>query len=316
MKKKNTTQKSVTVFAPASVANLGSGFDVFGLAIKGPGDEVTLTKNKGLGLRITSIKGDGGKLSCVPIENTAGVALLAFFKTIDKMPDVDVQITKKMPLGSGMGSSAASAVAAVFAANVLYGKPISKRALVTIAMEGERVASGTAHADNIAPSMLGGITLVRGGEKVEVLSLPVPSKLRVVVLHPNVHLSTADSRAALPKMLPLKTGITQWTNTASLVVGLYENDLNLVGRSMADVVAEPARKPLIPCYDEAKNAALKAGAKGCSISGAGPSVVALCEGPVTAVKVATAMLAVYSKNKIKAKAYVSAIDKKGARLLK
>ncbi len=314
MKKK--MKNSVRVFAPASSANLGSGFDVFGLAFQGPGDEVQLTRNTAKGLRITSIKGDGGKLSKKITENTAGVALLAFFAETGITPDVDVQIHKRMPLGSGMGSSAASAVAAVYAANELFGKPLKKQELVRIAMEGERVASGAPHADNIAPSMLGGITLVRAGKEFEVLSLPVPSKLRVVIIHPDIHLSTADSRAALPKTLPMKTAITQWTNTATLVAGLYENDLNLVGRGMTDVVAEPARKPLIPCYDAVKAAALNTGAKGICISGAGPSVLAICDGTATANIIAKAMLAVYKAHKIKATAYVSTIDKKGARLLK
>jgi homoserine kinase len=306
---------SVEVFAPASVANLGSGFDIFGMAIAGPGDVIRIEHNAGKGLRIRSISGDNGQLSKHPEENTAGVALMAFLNAIGVPQNFDLWIKKKMPLGSGMGSSAASAVAAVFAANTLLGSPMQKKELVRWAMEGERVASGAAHADNIAPSMLGGFTLIRSMDPFEVLQLPVPSGLHIVLVHPHIQVRTSDARAVLPKKVTMKSAIAQWANTAGLVSGLYENDIALLGRSMEDFIVEPARKSLIPCFDQVKNEAMKNGAAGCSISGAGPSMVALCKSISIAKSVGSSMQGVFSKNKIKNDLHLTRVDVKGARVL-
>ena len=311
----NNKLGSVEVFAPASVANLGSGFDVFGLALTGPGDIISVTHNAGKGLIIKTITGDKGLLSKVAEENTATVALKAFLQAIGKPLSLDVRIHKKMPLGSGMGSSAASAVGAVFAANILYGSPMKKEELVQWAMEGERVASGVAHADNIAPSMLGGFTLVRSMDPFEVLQIPVPKRMYVAIVHPNVHVRTSDARAVLPKNILLKTAIKQWANTASLIAGMYTNDIALIGRSMEDFIIEPARKSLIPFYDLVKEQAMLNAAAGCSISGAGPSIIAICDGVAIAKKVGDAMQHVFNKNKIKSHVYISPIDLKGARVL-
>ena len=312
MAKKSTF---IEAFAPASSANLGSGFDVFGMAIEGPGDYIKVQRNGLQELRIRSITGDGGRLSRNVEENTAGVALMSYLNALNESYGFDVWIRKKLPLGSGLGSSAASAVAAVFAANELLGRPMKKHELIRWAAEGERVASGAVHADNIAPSMLGGITLVRSLEEDEIISLPVPSDLHVVIVHPHVEVKTSDARKVLPSSVPLKTAIRQWSNTASLVAACYTNDIRLFGRSMEDLVAEPARKTLIPHYEEAKAAALASGALGCSISGAGPSILAVSNNEITASAIGKVFRGIYKKASLGCDVYVTRVDRKGARVI-
>jgi homoserine kinase len=308
-------KQSVNVFAPASSANLGSGFDVFGLAIAGPGDFLRLERSSANTVQIKSIKGDHGRLSRVTEENTAGVALLAFLDEIGERSGFTIYLEKRMPLGSGMGSSAASAVAAVFAANELLGRPMEKRALIRWAAEGERVASGAVHADNIAPSMLGGITLVRSLATEDVISLPVPPGMQLVIVHPHVEVKTSDARKVLPSSIKLKTAITQWSNTAALTAACFQSDLKLFGRAMEDLVAEPARRVLIPYYDLVKSAALDSGAIGCSISGAGPSILAITDSNAKALKIAQAMKAIYRKHSLGCDVHVTKVDRRGARVV-
>lgn len=286
------------------------------MAISGPGDELRMERNDAGMIRIRSITGDGGRLSKVVEENTAGVALQEFLNALGERTGFDLQLKKKMPLGSGMGSSAASAVAAVFAANEMLGRPMKKQELIRWAAAGERVASGAVHADNIAPSMLGGITLVRSIHSEDIISMPVPSGLQVVLVHPHVEVRTSDARKVLPASIPLKTGIIQWSNTAALVAACYTNDLKLFGRAMEDLVAEPARRVLIPFYDAAKDAALTNGALGCSISGAGPSVLAICDSPTIAKRVGAAMKKIYKDGRIGCDLFITKIDRKGARVLR
>lgn len=308
-------RKSITVFAPASSANLGSGFDVFGLALQGPGDELRLERNdKGI-VRVSSIRGDGRRLSKVPAENTAGVALMAYLDALGERSGFDIHLYKKMPLGSGMGSSAASAVAAVFAANVLLGKPMSKQELVRWAAEGERVASGSVHADNIAPSMMGGITLVRSLNSDDIRSIPVPSKLRLVLIHPHVEVKTSDARKVLPREIPLTTAIRQWSNTAAFVAGCHAQDLPLIGRAMEDLVAEPARQSLIPCYAEVKRMALESGAYGISISGAGPSILVLTDSIKRSEEIAASAKRIYRQQRLGCDVWCTRIDKRGVRII-
>lgn len=308
-------KKKVTVFAPATVANLGCGFDAMGLAIAAPGDELTLIANDSRKLIIRSITGDNKKLSLDPKKNTAGVAIQALLHALELKKGFDIYLKKKMPLGSGLGSSAASAVAGVFALNELFGRPFSRKELIPFAMAGEKIASGAAHADNAAPCMLGGIVLVRSYDPFEVISLPSPGKLLVVVVHPDVEVLTKNSRAVLPEKIPMKDGIAQWSNTAALVSGLYTNDYGLIGRSVFDHVAEPYRAELIPCFTDVKAAALQQGALGCSISGSGPSIFAFCEGKKSAETVAKAMQAEFRKKKIRNTAYISTVNQKGVRVI-
>ena len=308
-------KNKVTVFAPATVANIGCGFDSMGLAIDEPGDELTVEFNDEKKIRIRKITGDQKKLSNDPKKNTAGVAIQALLDTLEIKQGFDVYLSKKMPLGSGLGSSAASAVAGAFAVNELLGQPFSRQELIRFAMEGERIASGTAHADNAAPSMLGGIVLIRSYNPLEVISLAVPDKLVVVVVHPDVVLLTKNSRAVLPKSISLTDGIAQWSNTAALVAGLYTNNYSLIGRSVSDRIAEPHRASLIPCFSEVKASAIIKGALACNISGSGPSVFALAEGKSIAAEIAKAMKSVFSKSKIKSTAYISTVNKKGVRVI-
>ena len=303
--------KPVRVFAPASVSNLGCGFDVFGLAIDSPGDEVTVRWSPSGKTYIKKIEGAGKLLPLEVSKNTAGVAVEMLLRAVGETRGVEIALKKKMPLGSGLGSSAASAVAAVVAANILLGNPYSRKELIPFAMEGERVACGTAHADNVAPSLLGGIVLVRSLSPLDVIQLPVPRNLKLVVVHPHVEVLTKDSRAVLKKSILLKTAVMQWANTAAFVSALYENDLVALGRSVTDYVAEPARAALIPAFHPVKEAALAAGALACSISGSGPSVFALCNR--NEKDIAKAMRSAFLKAGIRSDVFLSKVNKAGAK---
>ncbi|MBK9542195.1 MAG: homoserine kinase [Bacteroidetes bacterium] len=307
--------KSVRVFAPATVANLACGFDVMGLAIDEPGDFIEITKNDRSEIRIVKMTGDGGKLSRDADKNTASVSVAAMMRYMESTQGFDIVLKKNMPLGSGLGSSAASSAAAVVAANELLGRPFDRESLVHFAMEGERVACGSAHADNVAPCILGGIVLIRSYDPLEIISLPVPNQLYVVVVHPHVEVLTRVARAVLPKEISLKTGITQWANTAAFVAGLYQSDYSLISRSVEDHVAEPARADLIPHFYTVQEAALLKGALACSISGSGPSVFALTKGAKQAALVAAEMKKVFRQHKTKCDVFVSAVNKKGVRIL-
>jgi homoserine kinase len=307
--------KSVNVFAPATIANLGCGFDVMGLAIDAPGDELILSFNTDKKLVIKKITGDKGKLSYDAKKNTSTVAIQAMLDELKSKQGFDVVLKKKMPLGSGLGSSAASSVAGVYAANALLGKPFSKRELVQFAMQGEQVASGAAHADNVAPCMLGGIVLIRSYHPLDIIQLPVPEKLFLVVVHPHVEVLTKDARAVLKKNIPMKAAVQQWGNTAALTAGLYSNNLHLVGRSVVDYVAEPYRANLIPHFEKVKQAALEHGAIACSISGSGPSIFAMCDGNAKTTQIAGAMKKIFSMNKIKSESYSSSVNKRGVNII-
>lgn len=307
--------KTVRVFAPATVANLACGFDVMGLAINEPGDVLEMKKNDRSEIRIVKLSGDGGKLSTDPEKNTAAVSVAAMLRYMESNQGFDIVLQKKMPLGSGLGSSAASSAAAVVAANELMGKPFSRTALVHFAMEGERLACGSAHADNVAPCLLGGIVLIRSYDPLDIISLPVPSRLFVVVVHPHVEVLTRDARAVLPKEIKLQTGIRQWANTAALVAGLYASDYSLISRAVEDYVAEPARAALIPHFHTVQEAALLKGALACSISGSGPSIFALASGAKMAALVGGEMKKVFLKHKTKCDVFVSPVNKKGVRVI-
>ncbi|MFN8166958.1 MAG: homoserine kinase [Bacteroidia bacterium] len=309
-------KNKITVFAPATVANLACGFDVMGLAVDAPGDEVTVEMTDKKEVRVKTITGDGGRLSKAAEKNTASVAIIALNEDLHIDQGFDITIRKKMPLGSGLGSSAASAVAGVFAANELLGRPFSRQELVPFAMMGEKMACGAAHADNVAPSMLGGIVLIRSYNPLDIISLPVPENLAVAVVHPHVEVLTRDARAVIPKKIDLHTGIAQWANTAALTAGLFSSDYDLIARSVVDMVAEPNRAKLIPCFDQVKETAYNEGALACSISGSGPSIFALCEGMDSAKHVASKMKRVFTGSKIKSDVFVSFVNTKGARIVK
>jgi len=306
----------VRVFAPATVANVACGYDVLGFAIEAPGDEVVVRRSEEPGLRITKITGDGGKLPMEVEKNTAGVAALDLLRHLGMSEvGIEMEIHKKMPFGSGLGSSAASAVAGVYAVNALIGSSLSKKQLLPFAMAGEASADGAWHCDNVGPSLLGGIIFIRDNEELDVSSLPLPGNLWVAVVHPDIEILTKVAREILPKEIPLAKVTQQVGNLGGLICGLLKEDYDLISRSIHDVIAEPERQKLIPEFYNAKRAALGAGALGFSISGAGPSVFALCKGEEAAHRAAAAVSEVFSAIPIENQTYVSRINPHGATIL-
>lgn len=303
---------TVTVFAPATVANVAAGFDILGFAVRAPGDEVTATLSGPSGVRVTRIDGDGGVLPREAEKNTAGVAALRLIEKTGSAAGVELSIRKMMPLGSGLGSSAASGVAAAVAVNELLGRPLTRRELLPFCMEAERIACGAAHADNAAPALLGGFVLVRSYDPLDVVRISAPDDLVAAVVHPHVEIRTEDARKILRTKITMKDAVTQWGNTAGLIAGLLTADYALVGRSLTDVIIEPARAILIPGFHRVKDAALDAGALGCSISGSGPSIFALCRGLDAAQKAGDVMAGVFKAMGIGCDLHVSGINRDGA----
>lgn len=301
--------------APATVANVACGFDIFGFAVDGPCDEVVIRRSSNSGVTIKNIYGDRGRLSLDPEKNTAGVAVLSFLKHLGIEQGVELDLYKHLPLGSGLGSSSASAVAAVLAANALFGEPLTRQQLLPFTLEAERMACGSAHADNVAPCLLGGFVLIRSYSPLDVIPVSVPDDLHCVVVSPEIELRTEDARRILRNELPMKNAITQWGNTAALVVGLLQSDFDLISRSLEDVVVEPERSVLIPGFAQLKQNVLNAGALGCSISGSGPSVFAFTKGNLLANDIAAVMKKAFLSIGIESKTYISPINKTGARIL-
>ncbi|HEU5290292.1 MAG TPA: homoserine kinase [Cyclobacteriaceae bacterium] len=306
---------SVNVFAPASIGNVSCGFDVLGLAVHEPGDEVMLTLNDSGNVQIKSIEGGDGRLPYEPDKNTASVAVVAFLKAIGSSQGVDITLYKNLPLGSGMGSSAASAVAAVVAINHLLGEPLKREQLLPFVMEAERMACGSAHPDNAAPSLLGGLILVRNVDPLDIVRVPTPKELMCVMVHPQIEVRTKDARQVLKSSISLKDGITQWANTAALVAGMMKDDYELIGRSLVDVVAEPVRSVLIPGFDHIKKAAMENGALGCGISGSGPTVFCLCRGKENAQRAAHTIHEKFNSMNLRNESFVSGVNNLGARIL-
>ena len=316
----------VRVFAPASVSNLGPGFDVLGLAIERPGDLVEAECRDSPGIEIVEVTGDGGQLSLDPTQNVAGVAgasVLAHFSACRppgapagsrSLPGVRLRVHKQMPLASGLGSSAASSVAGAMAVNELFGAPLSKDELLPHALAGERAAAGSAHADNAAPSLFGGIVLIRAYQPLEILHLPVPAALRVVVVHPHARVETSGARAMLRGYgFPIEQAVANLGNLGAFVAALYRGDLELLGRAVEDRMVEPLRTRLIPGYVEVKQAAADAGALGCSISGSGPSVFAFAADDAAAERVAAAMRAAFRQAAgLESESYTGPVNAAGA----
>ena len=304
--------KKVKAFAPASVANVACGFDVLGFAISGPGDFVEAEFSDNPGVTIETILNDDGRLPLDPEQNTAGKAILALLEETGEERGISIRIEKKMPLGSGLGSSASSAVAAVVAVNELIGNPYEKKDLLPFALQGEMVASGTPHADNISASLLGGFILVRSHNPPDVVSLPVPDKLMAVVIHPHIEINTKSTRLILRKSVPLSKAVEQWGNVGAFVAGLYSGDYGLISRSLYDDIIEPSRSILIPGFGRMKQAAMDQGALGFSISGAGPSVFALCDSKETAKKIGESAGKILEETELGYDIYISEINKEGS----
>ena len=307
--------KSVTVFAPATVANVACGFDIFGFAVNEPGDVAKVTLRENPGVEITRITGDNGKLPKTAEKNTAGFAALRYLETIQSQQGVAIELHKKMPLSSGLGSSAASAVAVLFAINTLFDNRLTKSELLSIALQSEKLACGAAHADNVAPALFGGFLLIRENNPPDIVELPVPENLYCTIIHPEIEINTADARNILSPNVPLKDAVKQWANTAGLVAGLYRKDLTLISRSMNDYIIEPQRAKLIPHFYEMKKAALDSGALGCSISGSGPSLFALSNSQEIAQKIAGSMSAVLANYNICNQIYISTINTEGPKII-
>ena len=302
----------ITAFAPATVANLGPGLDVLGLALAAPGDRVTARLAKGSGVTIDGVTGDGGSLSLDPAKNTAGIAAQATLLKAGVSTGVALTLQKGMPIGSGLGSSAASAAAAAYAVNLLIGSPLRKAELVGPCLEAEAAVAGR-HADNVAAALLGGLILVRSIDPLDLVRLPVPEGLVIAVVTPDMELSTRAARAALPREVPLASLVRNTAQLGALVSACYSGDLGLLARSMTDAVATPARAPLIPGCERVMAAALDAGALGSSISGAGPSMFALCRSERSAAEVAAAMVGAFAAAGLPATAVTSQADCPGAR---
>lgn len=309
--------KSITAFAPATVANVSCGFDIMGFAIDAIGDQVTVEFAQGANANTVSLSGPYGHLiPSVWEKNTASVAVAAYLKATQQS-DLKFHITleKNMPLGSGMGSSASSSAAAVFAMNHLLGSPLTTMQLIPFAMEGERVASGSAHADNVAPSLLGGFVLIRSYDPLDILQVDCPPDLYCAVVHPQIELHTSDARRILQTDIPMGDVIKQTANTAGFMLGLLKEDYELIGRSMSDLLAEPKRTRLIPGFDDARKAALEAGALGCGISGSGPSIFSLSKGEDKARKIAMAIQDSFLKVGLSSEAFTSSMNVLGTRIV-
>ena len=303
---------------------------MLGLALSRPGDVVEAAWSDAPGIDIVEVTGDGGALSRDPRQNVAGVAaasVLAHLSTVARAsveagggaehPGIRLRVHKQMPLASGLGSSAASSVAGAMAVNELFGRPLDRQQLLAHALVGERAASGSAHADNAAPSLLGGFVLIRRYDPLEVIELPVPAALRVTVVHPHCRVETAKARALLRgHAFAIEQAVTNLGNLGALVAGLYRDDLELVGRSIEDRLVEPLRMSMIPGYAAVKAAALRAGALGCSISGSGPSVFAFTGSDVAAARVGSAMRDAFRESAhLESDIYAGPVNREGARLV-
>ncbi len=305
----------IKAFAPATVANVCCGFDVLGFAVDFPGDEVILTLNMSQEITLSKIVGDGGRLPLDATKNTAAVAVQSFLKSIGKQQGVEIELYKNLPLGSGMGSSAASGVAALVAINHLMGNPLTRGQLVVHAMEAERIACGSAHADNVAPCLMGGFVLVRDYNPLDVIKIPATKNLYATLVHPHIELKTSDSRRVLKPTVNLKDAIAQTGNIAGLMIGLTTEDYSLISRSLKDTIAEPIRSAFIPGFEQVREVAVKAGALGSGISGSGPTMFALSPDHALAEKVGEVMQLEFLKSNLKSEVYVSKVNQEGARIL-
>lgn len=307
----------VRVFAPATVANMICGFDILGFAVDKPGDEVYMQRVDTVGVKIRSIQGDDGRLPLDPDKNTvsACVKMLLNHLGLANKIGIEIELIKYMPIGSGLGSSSASTVAGLFAINTLLGNPLTKDELMPFCVEGERLACGHGHADNVAPALMGGITLIRGYEPLDIINLPVPEDLVAGIVFPQVDVPTRDARQLIKEKVYLKDAVSQWGNIAGLVAGLYRNDYELISRSMHDVLIEPTRAILIPEFYEMKRIAMDSGVLSFGISGSGPSVVAISKGFDAAQNAVNRIQEHLTANGIESLQFVSPVNAEGPKVL-
>ncbi len=306
-------KNEIKISSPATVSNVACGFDVLGFCLDTIGDEMVVRKTDEKGIFITKI--EGYDLPYETTKNVAGVSALALIE--DAKPDCgfEIEIYKHIKPGSGIGSSSASAAGSVFAINELLGRPYNKTQLTYFAMQGEKLASQSEHADNLAPTIFGGFTLVKSLNPLEILEIPAPKELYTILLHPQVEIKTASARAILPNNVPLGDAVIQWANVGSLIHALHTSDYGLIQRSLQDIIIEPYRSRLIPHFKQVKRTALEAGALGCAISGSGPSIFMLSKGLENAKAIETAINEIYSKTTIDFNLYVSAINTEGIKIM-
>ena len=307
--------ETATAYAPASVGNVAVGFDILGHALDAVGDRVTVTRLDRPRVEIEEIVGCEETLPLDPEQNTATAGLVAMIRELSLPFGFSVRIEKSIPLGSGMGGSAASAVGGMVAANALLETPLPLSELLRFALVGEAVASGSAHADNLAPGLYGGLTLVRAMDPPDILRIPVPEEIRCVLVHPHLRLDTRVARGVLPREIAMGLFVHQAANLAGFVAGCQTGDLELIRRSFVDLVVEPHRAPLIKGFAAVKGAALEAGALGCSISGAGPSVFAWCVGDAVATQARDAMVEAFAGAGVESDAFISPVGAPGARVV-
>lgn len=309
-------RESVKVFAPATVANVVCGFDVLGFAVNEPGDEVIMRITDTPGVIISKITGDEGRLPLNPAKNTVSASVQDYLKHIGRTDlGIDIELHKKMPIGSGLGSSSASTVAGLFAINTLMDNMLTAQELVPFAMKGEELACGYGHADNVAPAILGGFVLIRSYEPLDVISLPFPEELYAAIVYPEVDVPTKDARQMIRSKVLLKDAVKQWGNVAGLVTGLFMKDYDLIGRSMVDVLVEPTRSILIPDFYKMRSIAMELGAISFGISGSGPSVFALTKDQDTAHVITEALQKQLKSIQINSLSFVSSVNKKGPVIL-
>jgi homoserine kinase len=306
--------KSIKVFAPASVSNVGPGFDLMGFALEHPGDEIIVTRKSRSGILIRKISGDGNVLPKNPKLNTTTVAIKSLLDKYKLSEGLEIEIRKKMGIGSGLGSSAASSVGGVFAVNKLLDLKLTKDELLEHALAGEIIASGSLHADNIAPALYGGFIVVRSYDPIEILKINYPRKLYVSIVYPDIVIKTCEARKMLPRMVPRKTAVAQAGNSAGLITGLLTSDYELIGKSIKDSIAEPHRSKLIPCYDAVREAAFNAGALNCNITGSGPSMFAFSLSEDEAKSINTAMKKAVKHYGYNSKTYISKINRLGPKV--
>ncbi|MDQ7816418.1 MAG: homoserine kinase [Melioribacteraceae bacterium] len=308
--------KRIKVIAPATISNVGPGFDIMGFALDKPGDEVDASISKGTKIRIKKIIGDGKRLPYDPLKNTATASIISLLKSLDIKVGLDVVIKKNMGIGSGLGSSAASSVAGVFAVNKLLNLKLPKSELLKHALNGEIISSGTLHADNVAPCLFGGFVLIRSYDPLDIIKIDYPKNLFCTVIYPQIEIKTSEARKILDKKVTREVAISQAGNASGLIAGLLTRDVDLISRSMKDFIAEPKRAKLIPCYNEVRIAALANGAINCNISGSGPSMFSFSTSERDAKRIASAMKEAALSKGLKSVSYISKINRRGPVVIK
>lgn len=310
------TQNSIHVFAPATVANVVCGFDVLGFAVNEPGDEVIMRVTDKPGISISKITGDNGRLPLDPKKNTVGVSVQHYLESVGRTDiGLDIELHKKMPIGSGLGSSSASTVAGLFAAKTLLGDETDAVKLLPFAMKGEEMACGHGHADNVGPALLGGFVLIRSYEPLDIVKLPHPKGLYCAIVFPDVDVPTREARQIIRTKIQMKDAVTQWGNIAGLVSGLFMNDVDLIGRSMTDILVEPVRSMLIPDFYKMREMAMSLGAVSFGISGSGPSVFAFAKDEETAKQITQKLQKHLAALNINSNTYVSEINDEGPKVI-